>query len=507
MKNFDLFGEPLKLYYNGEYLFKTGLSGILSVSLLMVTATYLIWNVYSMTERSGLIMDNYQTTMKDDDPLYIFNQSNFYLGFRLFTSSGNNIFAKRSNLSKYFKFKSIYFEKYKDGSSDSTTLNIFPCNISINPMVPNLTGLYCLDFNNSELGGNYYSISQYFYVQANIYFNYSLFYSDYNTSVNIFPVRAAVYYPTTYIDPLDYDDPLSNGPANYNFRCNYNITKNVEISAQLIEMNTDSSYISKSKSTQNAFTSNYKFFSEEYLISNRILSLTFFLDPIKNVYNRRYMKLQDVINFVNSLAHILFLIFGLLCSSYNEYKLKVDFIEENILYRMDEIEKNDFNRKPLILNTELPIINTESPIDPIVIAKSRNEPENEKSTKMAKLKYKFNKKPEKIKMKSFFNHLFCFKPNKISRSYSVSDAANQFLKDFIDVKKYILLLAQFEELKEIWLRKYQNVVLNRSKIILKPKEMMINDDESKFEKSFLKLKRNIDEEKYDKVDLMLLTKF
>ena len=155
----------------------------------------------------------------------------------------------------------------------------------------------------------------------------------------------------------------------------------------------------------------------------------------------------------------------------------------------------------------MPIINTESPIDPIVIAKSRNEPENEKSTKMAKLKYKFNKKPEKIKMKSFFNHLFCFKPNKISKSYSVSDAANQFLKDFIDVKKYILLLAQFEELKEIWLRKYQNVVLNRSKIILKPKEMMINDDESKFEKSFLKLKRNIDEEKYDKVDLMLLTKF
>ena len=75
------------------------------------------------------------------------------------------------------------------------------------------------------------------------------------------------------------------------------------------------------------------------------------------------------------------------------------------------------------------------------------------------------------------------------------------------MKKYILLLAQFEELKEIWLRKYQNVVLNRSKIILKPKEMMINDDESKFEKSFLKLKRNIDEEKYDKVDLMLLTKF
>ena len=153
------------------------------------------------------------------------------------------------------------------------------------------------------------------------------------------------------------------------------------------------------------------------------------------------LKLQDVINFVNSLAHILFLIFGLLCSSYNEYKLKVDFIEENILYRMEEIEKNDYNRKPLILNTELPIINTESPIDPIVIAKSRNEPENEKSTKMAKLKYKFNKKPEKIKMKSFFNHLFCFKPNKISRSYSVSDAANQFLKDFIDVKKYILLLA------------------------------------------------------------------
>ena len=37
--------------------------------------------------------------------------------------------------------------------------------------------------------------------------------------------------------------------------------------------------------------------------------------------------------------------------------------------------------------------------------------------------------------------------------------------------------------------------------------MKNNNDESKFEKSFKKLNRNIDEEKYDKVDLMLLSKF
>ena len=37
--------------------------------------------------------------------------------------------------------------------------------------------------------------------------------------------------------------------------------------------------------------------------------------------------------------------------------------------------------------------------------------------------------------------------------------------------------------------------------------MLKNDDVTKFEKCFLKLNRNFDEEKFDKVDLKLLSKF
>ena len=545
MRNTDLFGEPLKLNYNGDYLFKTPISGIVSVLLLIATGSYFILNIYNMTQHTGLIMNNYQTSMFEDDPLYKFNQSNYFLAVRLFTSSGKNILSNKS-LSNYFKFSSFYYEKYKNGSFNKTYLDTSQCNITINPLLPNLSGLYCLDFNNSELGGNYYSISQYFYVQVNIYFNYSQFYNDFNTSLNIFPVRAAIYNPIAYIDPLDYSDPFSNGTVIQNFRCNYNISKNVEMSAQLIELNTDSSYISKSNSTQNVFTSNYKLFSEDFSNDNDdILKLTYFLDPIKNVYNRRYMKLTDVLNTVTSLANILFIIFGLICRSYNEYKLKVDFIEENILYRMGELEKKDL----IILNNKMPILENGVPenenprkiseniglyrmvelekkdsniieIDKsILINKLENEPpekekpiitaeENQKDNKISLPKSKFNKKPKKIIMKSFFNSLFCSKPVKNKELYTVSDAADNFYKDFVDVKKFILLLAQFEELKETWLHKYQNVLLNRSKIILKPDKMMKNNnDESKFEKSFKKLNRNIDEEKYDKVDLMLLSKF
>ena len=55
------------------------------------------------------------------------------------------------------------------------------------------------------------------------------------------------------------------------------------------------------------------------------------------------MKFQDVLNNTNSSVSFIFLVFQLLCSSFNHTKLKQKFIEEYVLYKTEEINEDNQN--------------------------------------------------------------------------------------------------------------------------------------------------------------------
>ena len=291
---------------------------------------------------------------------------------------------------------------------------------------------------------------------------------------------------------MNFSHPYSNEMGTYNLNLNFNKTKSFQMSTQVIEINTDSSYILNSNQVQNIFTSNFRQFSEEYSVTNPnspLLEMLFYLDPIKTVYAREYMKLQDVLNNVNSVTSILFWILTFICRRYNAYMLKVDFIQENIMYKGDKDEEN-------IMKI---ILNLDEPVHLNVDQVSQNSLEQRKD-----LDAKWNKK---IKMKTFFNHLICCK-RKQSIQNLVSDFAEDFFDEFVDSRSIILLLAQLKDLKNATLPKYQNIVLNSTKIILNPKDLMImKEDDNLFQKSFHRVKVKLREQNFDAVDLMLFNKF
>ena len=102
--------------------------------------------------------------------------------------------------------------------------------------------------------------------------------------------------------------------------------------------------------------------------------------------------------------------------------------------------------------------------------------------------------------------MICCRRIKSTRKYS--DLAEKFYKEFVDARSFILLLAQLKDLKNASLPKYQKIVLNATKIILNPDEMLImKQDEILFEECFQKLKTKIEEKNYDKIDLMLINNF
>ena len=242
---------------------------------------------------------------------YTFNNNNF-LAFQLLSKNNDNIFdSKSNNLSKYFTFNAS--KLYNIYTVDN--LRISKCDLKIYEKLPQDNGLLlCIDFNNTKMDGNYFSTDAGSYINILLDFNYTLFFQDNtNNSINItnfFPLRLYVFYQVSNIDLLNYDQPFSNSSGLFIFDVLFNVTRNIEISTQLIEINTDSSYISNSLDTLKLFTSNYIYHTNDLNFPTTILiNFYYYLNPIKSVYYREYMKLVNVMNNVSSLAHIIFSIF------------------------------------------------------------------------------------------------------------------------------------------------------------------------------------------------------
>ena len=127
MKELDFFGEPFKLNYNGDYLFKTKFSAAISVLVLILTAFYGIWNIILMLQHNGLIINSYQTNLSNDD--YYTMGDDQFLGFRIVDSNGTDIFSKSHDLRKYFFIWSMFFGwgNYTNQLSDAIlqTINYF----------------------------------------------------------------------------------------------------------------------------------------------------------------------------------------------------------------------------------------------------------------------------------------------------------------------------------------------------------------------------------------------
>ena len=71
--------------------------------------------------------------------------------------------------------------------------------------------------------------------------NYSMYYVEYM----LFPLGLYVYYPSSTIIITNFSNPYLNQVGSYLTILNFNSTKCFEMSSQIVEINTDSSYILK----------------------------------------------------------------------------------------------------------------------------------------------------------------------------------------------------------------------------------------------------------------------
>ena len=107
------------------------------------------------------------------------------------------------------------------------------------------------------------------------------------------------------------------------------------MSYELNDVFTDSYFKGKNFVKDSNLASNYRFTVSDTIINSTLFELAIFLNPIKYIYYRKYMKFEDVIINVNSYLSILLLFFNLVGSYYNKTIQKHDFIKDYFKEKID----------------------------------------------------------------------------------------------------------------------------------------------------------------------------
>jgi len=107
------------------------------------------------------------------------------------------------------------------------------------------------------------------------------------------------------------------------------------MSYELNDVFTDSYFKGKNFVKDSNLASNYRFTVSDTIIYSTLFELAIFLNPIKYIYYRKYMKFEDVIINVSSYLSILLLFFNLVGSYYNKTIQKHDFIKDYFKEKID----------------------------------------------------------------------------------------------------------------------------------------------------------------------------
>ena len=190
----------------------------------------------------------------------------------------------------------------------------------------------CINFNNSIAQGNVYS-SNSNYFTLKLKFDYNVYYLKNNNSPNNSNIYFNIFFPISSLDLYNFTNPYTMNTGSNFYSINLNQKKTVGLTFKIDEIPTDINYIGTSYNKDQIVSSKYKFDNIDEI--DTIFKLYLTLDPIKNIYNRSYIKFQDVINNVNSTVSIIFALFKFLLSYFNRIKLRENLIEEAMLFKID----------------------------------------------------------------------------------------------------------------------------------------------------------------------------
>ena len=414
-------------------------------------------------------MNSYRTSINNDDSI-IFNETNSFLGFSFYQDSVGNQLPENSTLTKYLTIRPNLL-KSKSIVPYLTKLSLMNCNETLNKSFYNSFSWfpnYCVDFNNSLAMDNFFSLNDVNLFYFSIEFDEKGYLNETNAnSTDEILCYLFIFYPISSVNLNNINSPYNITMGFYFYPIHSKMPQSNLISYDITEIHTDTNFIGNNNEIHKILSSNYNFNTiNGKLFPGNLFELQLYVHPIKTLYFRSYMKFQDVLNNTNSSVSIIFIIFKLLCSSFNNLKLKHKFIKENILYQTDEIKE------------EMPPINRNLNNNNFCLIEDINAEEfhsaKDKIFEIDKLKTKKlnddnNEDEMKIKISDYLplyiNLLSCkCKNQKFDSSNLIFKMIYEYYESIIDVSNILIKLHQIEKIIKYSAKK--KIVLKIGKKIL-----------------------------------------
>ena len=545
----DFFKVSFQFNLNGHKSFNTLFSLLNSILVLIIIIFYSIWNLNGMFQYQELSINSYTTLISQKD-MFRIKDTHFVAAINILDRMGNSINSNKSPLSNYINFNAAVVNPDVNHQFSFLPIDFIKCNTSILTIDTN-PYLLCLNFKDYLIGGSFLDRQignkNYSFLEFNITSNFS---ADTNPQIyQLFPITVMLVTESVTYDLDNYSVPflIDSQTALFQFFPNYTLQYNCPLT--LDQLHTDSSFTGKSNKIDYILTTKGNIFTQTQIPSSTLAIIDVYIDPQTNLYFRKYKKIQGVLNDVSSVSNILFLVLGIISRWYNMNVMKINFIEENLAYKNEKnpesIEVNPVSLIPLVnpenieapeninqinLQNIKPEINLESK-NPLAIPENinslfnaeRNQVINPMSFYRTKIRNQFVRKRRNltkmidnrcslpITLTDYFYYAICGKMRNKSKlenpfNYTI---ISEFYESLIDIKRILVSLSHFEDMKNLKLGNYQNILLSRSKIVVDCEEIKkskaIGDRE--IQKSLNILRRKVNKNKFNDNDFMILNKY
>jgi hypothetical protein len=385
----------------------------------------------------------------------------------------------------------------------------------------NLSNYYCFDWEASDQKytfGGFWDESFLHYFEINFDFCKERQYSKSNNCTSIEKLKSyfssdnpwyfSIFYPQFTFSNENLEAPLKLVFKNYYYQFNLNSQKTDRWKFKQVILDDDQGWILPSNKNTSVISydridNDFSLVLDDDLVKegskSTFYKTVFYLEKDFDLFNRSFMKVQDLAAVVGGFLKIILVIFGFISSLFNKSLRKIhlfyemfecDFLnQDNTNIKNSKTYKfNTNNQKTIINNTsEIPLpsrisirtnINRNNNLDHNL---QNNRIDDKKLTKLEN-KTNFMSKPEEknsvnnINQKSYnhniiqsnFGMLFLIKKNLCTSMLSKEERrfndilllTNKYLNARLDVITYIRTLDTLDSIKSLLFNHYQNISLN-----------------------------------------------
>ena len=369
LKYMDLFGIHFHFYIGNKRKLYTSYGGIISlICLFFCTLIFFILAIKELSHKNPI--SNMSSVSQAGYHKVKFGEEKIWIPWRIIDF--NRKFADFKN--KIYPIIHIKKGEKKDKDDifkfDVQKINYKLCNEtdfaergkSYFIDAP-LNELYCIEFENLELGGGW-TANFLYYIQLDIFLcKDGIEYNETNPNCTKFELLKGnntendilgfeYFYPNVEFQPINYENPILVIYKNHYYNFSSYLDKNERLYVQEYVLNDDKGLIfndDKNFSFWGYISSDFDIlYSNEVLLngkkSSKLYSLSLFLDAGRILYMRRYNKIYTIIANIFPIFNVIFFIFNSLT-----YMIKIimteKYLSELFFQRIKEHDKINIDTK------------------------------------------------------------------------------------------------------------------------------------------------------------------